>query len=120
MQRVRLYNTLVGRSEAWKRNLPKDPFREYTNDDTFLMVKDAVIDQFGNRSLMFVDEESVRNGIALYPKFYSAGWFVSLNETPRELVIICHDNTMEGATKKVMETIQNTNWELESKEVPLD
>lgn len=110
MRRVKLHFTLVGYSNAWKKNMPKDVQSEFGNHDTLSCVRDIVAEQFGNRALFIVNEKMLDNNRRAYPEFYSAGWFVSEDEHPLELVVVDHGSTMEAATMAMMESVKVVDW----------
>lgn len=110
MLKVKLFFTLVGKSNAWSRNMAKDIRSEFGNADTLSYVRDTVAGQFGDRALVVVNEKSLENSKSNYPEFYSAGWFVSQGDNPMELVVVDHGNTMEAATKAMMESVKVIDW----------
>jgi hypothetical protein len=110
MRKVKLHFTLIGKSYEWKRNLPKSVQSEFGDIDTLSFVRDTVIGQFGDRALVIVNEKALNNKPA-YPNFYSAGWFISEDENPSELVVVDHGNTMEAATKAMIESVRVIDWD---------
>jgi len=108
--RVKLHFTLVGKSKAWARNLPKGANVEVTNEDTLSYVRDTVADQFGDRALVIVNEHRLQDNSRTYPEYYAAGWFVSEDGERSELVIVDHGSTMEAATNAMMESVKVTDW----------
>ena len=112
MRRVKIYSTLVGRSNAWKRNMPKETQVEFGSAATLSYVRDLVVEQFGERALVIVNEKTLESDKLTYPEFYSAGWFVSEGEDPLELVVVDHGKTMEAATNAMMESVKLVNWDL--------
>jgi len=108
--RVKLHFTLVGRSEIWKRNMPKGMPMEFTNEDTLSFVRDIVADQFGDRALVVINEHLLRDNSRTYPEYYAAGWFISEDDEQSELVVIDHGSTMDAATKAMLESVKVVDW----------
>lgn len=111
MRKVQLYFTLVGKSNAWERGLQKDEIARFTNKYRVEMIRDIVSNQFGNRAIIITNEDRLKNSISTYPKFYSAGWFVSQDDDESELVVVGHANTMEAATKTMLEAVKLVDWD---------
>ena len=109
--RVKLSFTLVGKSKEWDRNIPKNIPVEFTNADTLSFVRDTVADQFGDRALVIVNEHLLQDDSRPYPEYYSAGWFISEGDEQFELVVVDHGNTMEAATKAMMESVKVVDWD---------
>lgn len=109
--KVRLHFTLVGKSNEWKRNMPKGVEAEFTNNDTLSFVRDTVSGQFGSRALVIVNEQLLSNDMRPYPEFYAAGWFVSEENPERELVLVEHGDSMEAANKAMMDSVSTIDWE---------
>lgn len=109
MKKVKLHFTLVGKSESWKRKMPHELLKEATNQDTLTFVRNTVSDRFGNRALVMVDEDKLLLGP--YPKFYSAGWFISEGDNASELVVVHHGSTMDLATKSMLNYVCNVDWD---------
>ena len=110
--RVKLHLTLVGKSNSWKRNMPKGMSpAEFTNEDTLSFVRDTVADQFGDRALFIVNEHLLSEEARVYPEYYAAGWFVSEDGERTELVVVDHGSTMEAATKAMMESVKVIDWD---------
>jgi len=115
MRKVKLHFTLVGKSFEWKRNMPKGAKIEFTNADNFEFVRDMVKDYFGDRALVMTNEHTLKNDVIPYPKYYSAGWFISEDEQrPSELVMVAHGETMADANKAMMDSIKSIDWDEKS------
>ena len=113
MTKVKLHFTLVGNSKAWQKIIANGASINWTNKDTFNYVVDTVADYFGNRSMIIANEKLLTEDAINYPKFYSAGWFISEDNT-RELVVIGHGDTMDSANKLMMDSIKAADWEKSS------
>ena len=109
--------TLVGRSQAFTRGLPKHIADEIKNSDMLNSVKGQVIEQFGDRALLIVDEDRLNMNIGPYPEFYSAGWFVD-TDGKNELTVLAHGRSMEAATSLVTDTV-SSSWNSKSKSISL-
>ncbi len=111
MLKVKLHFMLVGNSYEWKRNLPQDTRLEWTNADNFEFISDTVGDYFGKRALVMVNEEYLKRNTTVYPKFYSAGWFVSEDaENQSEIVVVGHGESMVEANRSMMDSVRLLNW----------
>ncbi len=108
--KVKLSFTLVGKSNIWKRNIPKGVQLESSNADTLAFVRDTVVDQFGGRALVIVNEHRLVNDAYPYPEYYAAGWFISEGDEQYELVVVDHGDTMEAATKAMMNSVKVVDW----------
>ena len=110
MMKVKLQFQLVGKSDTYKKYLPATKLGEWTNENTLELIKDTVANYFGDRAVFVFHEETLRNNVVKYPKFFSAGWFVSQEKEPHELVVISHGDTMEEANKSVVEATKILDW----------
>lgn len=115
--KVKLNFILVGKSISWKRNMTREKQIEFRNSATLSFVRDTVINQFGNRALVIINESVLESNTIIYPKFYSAGWFISEGDDSRELVVIDHGNTMEAANKAVIESVKVIDWQSCSRKI---
>ena len=111
--KVKLHFMLVGKSDSWKRQIPKSHVVDWTNFDTFSSIRDTVVDHFGNRALYIPNEEVLQSPNTSYPPFYSAGWFISDDENPSELVVVGHGRTMKDANNNTMELLK-LHWNEQS------
>lgn len=109
MRKVRLTFTLVGKSEIWKRKLSPEILQHATNEDTLLYVEEVVANRFGKRALFVANKDMLNYGT--YPKYYAAGWFISEEDNPSELVVLDHGETMELATKAMLNSVRNIDWD---------
>jgi len=110
MLKVQLHFMLVGKSNAFERKLPAELIAQFTNDYRFSVVRDIVTNQFGDRAVIIPNEDKLKKNFGVYPKFYSAGWFISQGDNESELIMVEHGNTMEAATKAMLESVKMVNW----------
>ena len=108
--KVKLHFTLAGKSNMWKRHLPKGILLDSTDKDTLEYVKETVANQFGDRAMVIVNEHSLSKGVGSYPEYYVAGWFVSEDTNPVELVIVDHGRTMKDAQEAMLASVQVIDW----------
>ncbi|KKK81597.1 hypothetical protein LCGC14_2811830 [marine sediment metagenome] len=111
MRKVKLHFTLVGNSYEWGRSIPKNVRLEWTNADNLEFVSDTVGDYFGKRALVIINEEILKNNAITYPKFYSAGWFISEDaDDQSELVVVGHGENMAEANKSMIDSVSSLDW----------
>ena len=110
MTKVKLCFTLVGKTNQYKSFLSDGKQMSWTNANTLQYVKDIVSEYFGSRAMFIINEKTLCEGSIYYPKYFSAGWFVSVDENPSELVLIAHSETMAIANKILTEYIKNIDW----------
>lgn len=109
--KVRIYFTLVGKSNIWKRHLSKLTALDFANTDTLEYVRETVANQFGDRALVIVNEDKLKDGSGSYPEYFAAGWFVSEEDNPQELIVVDHGNSMESAVKAMMSSVKTIGWQ---------
>jgi len=107
--KVKLHFTLVGKTDQWKKYI-KSNRDGFTNADNLDYVKGMVNDQFGERPLFIASENMLIDAAITYPKYFSAGWFVSEDNLRTELVIIGHGENMSVANKTMMDAIKTIDW----------
>ena len=110
MIKVKLNFTLVGKTDEWKKYIQKDSNVAWSNADTLDYVKGIITKQFGNRPMAFVNEKNLINDAMPYPRYFSAGWFISEDNT-KELVIITHGESFEKANKLLLHHIKSIDWD---------
>lgn len=112
--KVRLYFTLVGKSNEWKRASRPNLDLDFTNASTLDFVRDRVASQFGERALVIVNDNLLKNDARVYPEYYAAGWFISEEDNPRELVVVDHGSSMEEANRAMMKSVSMVDWDSHS------
>jgi len=113
MRKVRLQFTLAGQSAIFMRGMPKHTASEIKNSEIFDYVRGVVANRFGDRAIHMVDEKSLKFNPTKYPKYFSAGWFVSDDaENVSELVVVAHSDNFEHANRKMMDAVCNVEWDL--------
>lgn len=85
------------------------------NSEKFNCMLDQVYDQFGQRNVVVVNEKNLLEERAPFPKFYSAGWFVSEtrvkeNTCGSDLIVIACGDTMRSAKSKMLKNLVNMDW----------
>lgn len=116
MIKVKLHFSLAGKTDQWKKYISKS--REtFTNLDNLNFVKDMIYDHFGNRTIIIINEKTLTNDAVPYPKFFSAGWFVSDGAAPTELVVVSHGSTMALANKSMVDNVKMLDWDKLAKRI---
>lgn len=108
MTKIKLHLTLVGKTDEWKKYLRSG--EEFSNADNFEYVRDIITGQFGKRPMLIVNANTLRDDVVVYPKFFSAGWFISEDRPQTELVIVAHGESMESANRSMMEAVKKADW----------
>ena len=115
MTKIKLHFTLTGKTDQWKRYIRGE--QSFSNNDNVEYVRDLVVGQFGKRPLFITNESTLRSDIVVYPKYYSAGWFISDDSPLAELVVVAHGESMAAANKSMMETVTKIDWDRQAKGV---
>lgn len=113
MKRVKLHFTLVGKTDEWRRG---HNLQEWTNRDSFDLVKDTVISHFGSgRPMLMINEDSLRSSGSAYPEYYAAGWFITEDKPLSELVVVAHGDSMASAKKFLLDAVNMVDWDNEAR-----
>ena len=115
MTKIKLHFTLVGKTDEWKKFIRSD--EHFSNSDNMEYICDLVTSQFGKRPMFITSESTLRDDVVVYPKYFSAGWFVSEVNPLTELVVLAHGESMTAANKSVMEAVKRIDWSKLSKEI---
>ena len=89
MIKVKLHFSLVGRAEMSKKSILNSDKNEFANSDMLDYIKDSVANYFGDRTMIIINKDMLVNNAITYPKFYSAGWFIT-EDMKEELVVVGH------------------------------
>ncbi|MFA5024209.1 MAG: hypothetical protein WC523_04595 [Patescibacteria group bacterium] len=117
MIKVKLYFTLTGKTDEWRQYISPDIRVGWRNSNTLDYVKDIITKQFGQRPTSYINEKNLANDSVPYPRYFSAGWFISDGDETKELVVVTHGESMEKANKLLMHHIKTIDWDNLSKEV---
>jgi hypothetical protein len=109
--KVKLHFTLVGKT--YHQMNKSNTNLEWTNKDSFETVKETVTSHFGDRALAISNASLLQNEGINYPDYYCAGWFISSDKTS-ELVALAHGNTMDEASKSMMDFVKTLDWKEDS------
>ena len=109
MNTVGLHFTLAGKTDGWKRQVPKEQQLERVNEQADSYVRRTVESYFGDRS--DVEARNVLSETSTYPLFYAAGWFFSQETHSREMVVVGHGSTMDLACKAMMDCVKSVDWD---------
>ena len=82
----------------------------WSNSNTLEMVKEKVAFHFGSRAMHVVNEDDLLPDNKMYPEFYAAGWFHTIDSPMTELVIISHGHTMESARRNLFTYVPDVPW----------
>ena len=113
MTKIKLHFTLTGKTDQWKKYIHEN----FSNNDNLEYVRDLVIGQFGKRPMFIANEHTLRNDAMAYPRYYSAGWFISDDRPLAELVVVAHGESMSAANKSMMDAVLKSDWDQEAKGV---
>jgi hypothetical protein len=108
MKKIKLHLTLVGKTDEWKKYIRSG--EEFSNANNLEYVRDIVKEQFGERPMFITNENTLRDDVVVYPKYFSAGWFISEEQPLAELVVIAHGESMEVANKAMLESVKKIDW----------
>jgi hypothetical protein len=108
MKQVSVMFKLSGRSVKTSNY---DEAENFTLADVYESVKGQVEFNFGKRPMLFANNSTSGLG------FYSAGWFLSQDAEPTELVVVAYGGSMANATKNMFSYVSNVEWDKVAKSV---
>jgi hypothetical protein len=108
MTKTKIHFSLTGKTDQWKKYANSAEY--FSNADNLNYVTDLIKLQFGERPMYFSNESVLRNDAVTYPRFFSAKWFVSVEDSITELVVVGHGESMEAADKAAISTMKSISW----------